>query len=338
MSIWRSFGLVLLALFAMAPMSPRFAGTVVPLSGISGARDTSLSVMTYNIKAQPWPLGGSRAAAVAAIGDRLAEMRAVGAQPHIVLLQEAFTPQARSLAAHAGYKFLARGPTRPSPDDRAPLGADFAGASRWDRGENSAAVLDSGLLILSDYPIVRTRSVAFPAGACAGFDCLASKGVQIAWIAIPGRGEPLAFINTHLNSRNSTHVSRARSDRAHAWQAAALRRTIAQNIDANTVTIFGGDTNVGTVPARMAAFAASPPLRGDCHNALEEALAAYKVDANSLEEADRILARNKDMILFAEGGGQKLKLDSVSVAFPVEGPSALSDHAGFIVRFSEPVF
>ncbi|MBX7502159.1 endonuclease [Qipengyuania sp. YG27] len=289
--------------------------------------------MTYNIKAQPWPLATGRADAVAAIGERLAAMRAAGRQPNIVLLQEAFTPQARSIAAAAGYRFMARGPTRAPDRGNTLLGADFAAASRWDRGEESAPVLDSGLLILSDYPIVRSESIAFPAGACAGFDCLASKGVMIAWVAVPGQGEPVAVVNTHLNSRNSTHVSVARADRAHVWQVAALRETVLQNISAGTSTIFGGDTNVGLVPSRQAVFDAHAPLGASSRDALKEALVGLKVDPGSLEEADGVVARNKDMIIFADGRSRHFEILDASVPFPVNGPDALSDHAGFVVRF-----
>ena len=55
----------------------------------------------------------------------------------------------------------------------------MAGRSFW-RGERSGKVAGSGLQILSDYPIVAIRRQAFPEAACAGYDCLANKGIVMA--------------------------------------------------------------------------------------------------------------------------------------------------------------
>jgi len=330
MSVWRVLGWVGLALASMAPQFPLIPGAApTPLRVANQTGD--LSVLTYNIKAQPWPLAMGRASAAVAIADRLAAMRAAGRQPHVVMLQEAFTDQARRIARQAGYRYVARGPTHVSHGPRAPLGGAFARARRWDRGERSAAVFDSGLLILSDYPILRTSRFGFPAGACAGFDCLASKGVLIAWVGVPGRDQPVAFVDTHLNSRHSTQVAPGRADAAQAWQVAQLRKVIAQAIDPRMPAIFAGDTNVGLVPVRMAAFAKYPPLGDGSRDTLAEALATLHVDRGSLAEADAIMTRHKDMILARDG--QTLRFDTLgaTVPFAVDGRRALSDHAGFMV-------
>ena len=43
--------------------------------------------------------------------------------------------------------------------------------------------------------------------ACAGFDCLANKGVLLARIAVPGMAQPLTVANAHLNARKAAGVS-----------------------------------------------------------------------------------------------------------------------------------
>ncbi|MFW2351039.1 endonuclease/exonuclease/phosphatase family protein [Qipengyuania sp.] len=333
MSVWRAIGWMLLALVTMAPQFPQATGTTAPTLFPPVGEAGDFSVMTYNIKAQPWPLVSGRAGAVAAIADRLADMRATGRQPRIVLLQEAFTQQAREIAHQAGYRYLTRGPVRVSPGPAAPLGEAYAGAQRWDRGESSAAVFDSGLLILSDYPILRVAQVGFPSGACAGFDCLASKGVLIAWVSVPGQDQPIAVVNTHLNSRKSTHVAPDRADQAQAFQVLSLRKIIDRAIGEGTPTIFGGDTNVGTVPARIAAFRAHPPLGDRSHETLKDMLASLMIDDTSLEEVDAIVARNKDMILTRDGDRTYFEAMGAAVPFPVNGKESLSDHAGFMVSF-----
>jgi endonuclease/exonuclease/phosphatase family metal-dependent hydrolase len=330
MSFWRLAGVVGVAMIVMAAgaLTPSSLDPGISIPGTKVAGD--LTVMTYNIKAQPWPLASNRAAAIDAIGDRLARMRNAGRQPNIVLLQEAFTAQSHTLAERAGYRYLATGPTQDSAGPAAPLGKAFAAAASWDRGEESAPVFDSGLLVLSDYPILRVRRIGFPAGACAGFDCLASKGVLIAWVKVPGSKQPVAVVNTHLNSRESTYVDLKRADRAQAWQVADLSAVVAREVDPKTPAIFGGDTNMGSVPLRVAAFRDHPPLGSGERNTLRRALADGHVDAGSLHEADGLEARNKDLILVRDGSALSFATAGATVPFPSLTSKALSDHAGWM--------
>ncbi len=256
------------------------------------------------------------------------------AHPQVVLLQEAFTGDAKAIAQQAGYRHMAIGPQHAPAADAAPLGENFAGAARWDRGELSENLLDSGLMILSDYPIVRSRSFAFPQGACAGFDCLAAKGVIIAWIAVPDAAQPIAIINTHLNSRRSTHVTSERADRAYAWQMDAIRRLISANVVDETPVIFGGDFNAGEAPRRVAALA--HPLLGDLEqDGLATALSRQGTNNSARDETLHILKRNKDKLLSRNGSRVTLAPRHVSVPFRVLSPTApLSDHAGFAIVYA----
>lgn len=83
-----------------------------------------LSIMAYNVKGLPWPLASDRSADFARIEARLLAMRAQDAQPHVIILQEAFTEPAKAIARHCGYRFVVEGPSasfrcRTSEDEEA---------------------------------------------------------------------------------------------------------------------------------------------------------------------------------------------------------------------------
>ncbi len=327
--------LILIAAMTMGPVAPvpsEYARTNT--SQWPRRDDASLSVMTYNIKSLPWPIARGRAEAIDAIGKQLSLMRERGIQPHIVLLQEAFTDHAKAIAHAAGYRFVATGPASPSESAAPPLGFSYASAARWDRGEIGAGALDSGLMILSDYPIVRSRKIAFPAGACAGFDCLASKGILIAWIAVPGVSEPMAIVDTHLNARRATHVSESRADAANVWQLSRLHEIVMREVGSNAPAIFGGDTNVGQAHARKSAFARYPVLGPNAKNGLKIALADDAVPPRFEAEARSVLQRNKDMILSRNGERVSLRPVRAWIPFPLETTSPLSDHTGILIAYS----
>jgi endonuclease/exonuclease/phosphatase family metal-dependent hydrolase len=293
-----------------------------------------LSVMTYNVRGLPWPAAWGRAPALAAIGNRLADMRERGLQPQVVLLQEAFTDDAKAIARQAGYRHIAIGPQQAPAAAPAPLGETFAAAARWDRGELSESLLDSGLVILSDYPIVQSRNFAFPQGACAGFDCLAAKGVMIAWIAVPDAPQPIGVINTHLNSRRAAHVASDRADQAYVWQVSATRRFVAESIDQDTPVIFGGDFNGGNAQRRRAALA-PPMLDASEQDGLSTALTLRGTPDSTRNEVIQILKRNKDKLLSRNGSSISLAPRHVSVPFGIRSPTApLSDHAGFVIEYA----
>ena len=319
-------------LMAPAPFQPTDFADAVDLANPPQNAE-GLSVMTYNVKGLPWPAAWGRAPSLEAIGKSLAAMRERNSQPQVVLLQEAFTDHAKAIGRQAGYRHIAIGPRQAPAGDAAPLGASFAAQARWDRGERAGTVLDSGLVILSDYPIVRSRSLAFPQGACAGLDCLAAKGVLIAWIAVPGAPQPIAVINTHLNSRRSTHVASERADQAYVWQVDAIRRFVSANVDDATPVIFGGDFNTGEAPRRVAAFA-RPMLGAFEQDGLSTALSRQGGKNFARDEALHILERNKDKLLSRNGSEITLAPQGFSVPFGVRSPTArLSDHAGFVVVY-----
>lgn len=292
-----------------------------------------VSAMSYNVKGLPWPVALGREDAISTIGLRLATMRSDNVQPHVVMLQEAFGDTASSIADSAGYSHVVRGPQTSRLPKSLPMGEEYADRAQWIKGEQSGNVLDSGLAILSDYPVVRTARFAFPRGACAGYDCLAAKGVLVAWIKIPGTVAPIAFVNTHLNARRATRVPSERADEAYAWQIGATRAFISRVLSPETAVIFGGDFNTGQVPARIAA--ASKPLIGANQvDSLATLLTEGRVVATSRLEAKTIVEKNKDKILYRHGIEMTLRPERAWVPFPVNTNDALSDHAGFVIDFT----
>ncbi len=338
MSKFGALALCVAAALLGAPALPSFRHGVTLVHESAGpALDGHLSVMTYNIKGLPWPIASGRDEAISAIGQRLASMRSRNVQPQIVLLQEAFGEDANALGKAAGYRFVVTGPQASGPGRAVPLGGAFADRAQWIRGERSGSLIDSGLAILSDYPVIRIARRAFPEGACAGYDCLAAKGVLVAWIDVPGAGEPIAVVDTHLNSRHATHVASARADRAYTWQAGAVRSLLSRVIPSGTPVILGGDFNIGRAPARLAAVS-QPLLNGHPTDALESMLAQGGVMPGFLDEARHIAGRNKDKIFFRDGARIALRPQRAWVPFRLSLPNALSDHAGFVIAYSLELF
>jgi endonuclease/exonuclease/phosphatase family metal-dependent hydrolase len=324
--------LMLVAPAAGSVSMPASAGAKVPAR--SSAAD-GLSVMSYNVEGLPPPARLGRAASLARIGDRLADLRRQGRQPDVVLLQEAFSAPAKGIAEQAGYRYVADGPSAgatnlaPPPSDTL---AFVREASRLD-GEGDGKWADSGLRILSDYPIVKIRRMAFPAWACAGYDCLANKGALIAWIAVPGSLRPIAFIDTHLNSRAASGVAKSRADQAYAYQVSFLRRFVDANVGNDSPAILGGDFNSGKAATRWADLRGGVLARG--RNSLIDAFRRNGViPAPERGNAQAILKRAKDWLYYRGGGRQAIALTAFTVPFGAQRDRAmLSDHMGYEVRY-----
>lgn len=312
------------------PLPSPAAVSPEPVHDRSHAAST-VSVMTYNVKGLPFPAAYGRAGKLGEIGQRLAYLRRAGVQPHVVLLQEAFIPEAKAIARAAGYAHIALGPQIsdvPNVHTNLPAGAS------WLKGESIGKWVDSGLLILSDYPIVRTSKMAFPADMCAGYDCLAAKGVLLAWIKIPGHKAPLAIADTHLNSRNASGVDVDRANTAYSLQVAAARNFIRANVATDANIIFGGDFNLGHDPRRLAAEAAEGGIVPGAQEATSLANAIVTAGVTARDRA-AILSRAKDKQYFRAGTDDGLALLDLEVPFGISnGGGELSDHLGFVARYA----
>ncbi|MGN6279173.1 MAG: endonuclease/exonuclease/phosphatase family protein, partial [Sphingomonas sp.] len=273
-----------------------------------------------------------RPAAFERIAARLVRLRAQGEAPQVVVLQEAFTDAARRIGSEAGYRYVAYGPTiseQGAPVDGS-AGRAFLSAARWMHGETEGPVFGSGLVILSDYPIVGTATLAYPRDACAGYDCLANKGAVMARIALPDGAGPVDIVTTHLNCRERTGVAVGRADEAYQRQLASLVAFVRTAHDPADPLVVAGDFNVGRTATRQAAVASVTADLG-----ANPALATLVAAGRSLP-ADALFswAKDKDLQLAAPAPGAALTAEAVTTPFGHEPDgSMLSDHVGYVVRY-----
>lgn len=278
-----------------------------------------LSVMSYNVHGLPWPIAVGRSGALERIGRRLGDMRRTGEQPHIVLLQEAFTSEAKAIAQEAGYPFVVGGPKRNDRTNTA--------SGREEKLE------DSGLLILSDYPVLEAWQVPYARPACAGFDCLANKGIVMVRVLIPGTSQPLTVLDTHLNSRRASGAGIVRANAAFGHQANQLREFIERNISVAYPAIVAGDFNVGKDAYRRAVIRGGSNVLPGSDEALRVALSRNS-GSSDLSATRTIVSHGKDYMFVRNGSSTGLTLQNVTVPFgPEPNGKNLSDHYGYVVHF-----
>lgn len=307
----------------------------------------TLSVLTYNVEGLPFPFARSRGSAAELITERLKSLRAAGQQPHVVVLQEAFGQAQKAIGRDAGYRYVALGPGKHVKSDETMTDADrgFAARARYLKGEDIGKWRGSGLAILSDYPIVAVRKAVFPSWACAGYDCLANKGVMMAEVQVPGIDAPVAVIATHMNSKNASGVGEDRWNAAFDRQAQTIGWFLARNLDPTMPYIFAGDTNIGRSPQRRQwferALAALP--RDSANEEVRTALATCLVikSACTVEapaEAEKSYRRGKDLQVYADGATVKIQPLGIGVPFGADSRGRmLSDHIGYtaVYRLSQ---
>lgn len=299
--------------------------------------DGTLSVLTYNVKGLPWPVALGRDAALDQIALRLRIMRQRGRAPHVIVLQEAFTPEAQEIGKAAGYRYAASGMAANETAAPAMSHADnaFAADASWLKGETEGKYVGSGLMILSDYPIVAVRRMAFPAFACAGFDCLANKGALLVRLDIPGAPTPVEVVTTHLNSRKASHVPDERSIFAYRRQVEELTGFVRRQHDPRFPLIVAGDFNVGSALPRRSALLEAANAQWVPNAPVRNALSTFQQQGGTLiADAAYSLERARDWQFYSDGTAQKLTLTGIDVPFGHE-PSGemLSDHVGYVARF-----
>lgn len=135
----------------------------------------------------------------------------------VVILQETFTPVSRRAAHVRNYPYRVRGP------------------GVWGK------LSDSGLVILSRWPIIHAESRGF--SSCAGSDCLAHKGSVIATV-LRSDGLLVDVMDTHLNAAGPNSIRAA--------QLKTLAITINTFLGSEVSTrplIVGGDFNISAQSA-----------------------------------------------------------------------------------------
>ena len=327
------FSLALVSLIAPAN------GGIQPFHAVNTAPASEpLSLLTYNVHGLPWPIVPSRTDDLERIGARLAALRAAHARPSVVVLQEAFTADAARIGAEGGYRYSAVGPSEDERDPAATTPVELllaAGASTL-KGETEGKWEGSGLRLLSDFPILSVKRMAFPDDDCAGFDCLANKGVMLVTLAVPGRG-PVQIATTHLNSRVASGVPDDRSILAYRRQVALLGQFLRRDVDPARPLILAGDFNVGDAPGRRPAITATVEgLKTAWHDHAGEGLRTCMTQGHvdRPQDAAYIIRRSRDFEFFYSGRTAALTAEQASVPFGREpGGSSLSDHYGFLVRY-----
>lgn len=337
----RKFATRLLMLVAFgAPALASAAQLRPPLSRGNVPGTADLSVMTYNVEGLPWPIRWGRDKSISMIGAHLARLRRQGTQPHVVALQEAFTAEARRIGVAGGYRYVAFGPDRNAVGAAARRSGDIrfqSGASFW-KGEWSGRALGSGLEILSDYPIRSLRRQPFPTYACAGFDCLANKGMVMAMIAVPGAADPVAIVDVHLNSRRASGVAPVRSDYAFRRQVDAIGGFLKANVPAGIPLIVAGDFNIGRAADRRAYFDRQSAIwQMGRTSRIKEALSECTGQPPSDGETPGhglSLRREKDRQFILAGTRTQFDITRISVPFSYDQyREMLSDHLGYIAHY-----
>ena len=297
----------------------------------TGRHSLEIDVLTYNVEGLPWPLRSGRRRALARIGAELGAMRARGEAPHIVLIQEGFIGATGELIAASGYANAIAGPDRhqrppPTPElsDRA-----FREAGRRSRGERLGKWWHGGLYLLSDFP-VREHWV-WPFRHCAGFDCLANKGVQFARLEVPGLPVPLQVFNLHLNSRGASGERLERTNPAHRLQVDELDYFLERVYHPDLPLVFGGDFNTRRSSERFGHLEARHPfpiVRHYCAVTVDDCEVRMSFDG------DEPWLDTQDLIGFQSGAGVELRPIRVEAVLdqPANG-GTLSDHDGYRVRF-----
>jgi len=299
---------------------------------------TELSVLTYNIEGLPWPARSGRGEDLSRIADQLQALRAQGRQPHVILFEEAFSHKARAIAHTAGYRYIADGPA--ASDTGAPptsiADRAFNAAARFFAGEKWGKWRGSGLRIASDYPILDVKRMAY--STCAGMDCLANKGAVLVKIAVPGVAQPIAIVDTHLNSRRAARVSIDRSFYAYQRQVDALSDFVRANVPAGMPFIVAGDFNAGQEPRRRdyllhqaAAWRSDMPVRAALDTCLQAGDLCATANRPDLAFSQK---RGRDYQLFASSGSASLTLKSMAALFGHDQDGRmLSDHVGYAATY-----
>jgi endonuclease/exonuclease/phosphatase family metal-dependent hydrolase len=300
----------------------------------TGRKYVEISVLIYNVWGLPWPMKANSLDSMQKIGKILGEMRAAGTGPDIVLLQEAFTMKSQPILELSGYPNIVGGPAR--GDASAKLSteeaAEFVKGRRYWKGEKLGKWLNAGLAILSNFPIEEKFARPFPRRACAGYDCLANKGILLAAIHIPGVPEPIEIFTTHMNSKKASGVPPERYTAAHEFQADEVRDYLFAEInDDRRALIAGGDFNTRNDRGRLAYLTGNtydPIVRYYCTQSED------RCDVRISFDGDEPWLDTQDLQAFFPGK----RIDVIPIAIealfdePVDG-KMLSDHDAYLVEY-----
>ena len=326
---------------------------VVEIDEETGISSIEISVLSFNVAGLPWPIACGkhsrqtdannkripiacdRASALETIGDTLGELRLQGIEPDIVLLQEAFIAASAEIATRGGYPSWVTGPGREDITGTYSNRADtaFIETRSFLGGEKFGKRLSSGLLVASNFPITDRFSAPFYQWECAGFDCLANKGLVLVRFEIPGLPDALEIVTNHYNSKAASGVSLERTLEAHKLQVASTVEFLEKNSNHNLPAIWAGDLNMRHSNDRLDYFVkrAGEGLNEVSSYCLEN---TEKCNIHMQWDTDKPWYETQDLQGWA--GGTRINIEPISIeeAFnkPVNGEMP-SDHNGLLVVY-----
>lgn len=315
----------------MALPQPAAKAARIEIDAASGVATAEISVMTYNVSGLPWPIKTGRRKAVKQIAKDLAARHAAGRAPDVVVLQEAFI--ATSARIGGAYSNRLGGPRAGdrAATDTPPLDKGFKQARRFRKGERAGKIMPSGLYLFSDYPIVASHMTPFRRTSCAGYDCLANKGVMIAVVEIPGAPAPVQILNTHLNSNGRSGVHHERALAAHRQQVDEIGDLLGRALNEDWPLIYAGDFNTRNEEERFEHNARTMP--GEL--VMQHCLGAQaRCDVRMSWDGDEPWLDTQDLQGFSDGARVKVRPIRAEAIFdnPVNGRT-LSDHDAYLVTY-----
>ena len=299
----------------------------------TGRQQMHLSVLIYNVAGVPWPARSGRHPAFRKIERDLAQLYNQGRRPDVLMLQEAFTPRSGQIGKNVGYPNWVRGPRAKHKIsvNAPPLDGDFIKGRRFWKGEKLGKILSSGLYLYSVYPITSLTMTPFGRHTCAGYDCLANKGVMMAVIEIPGVPEPIQVMNTHLNARKASGVGIKRTLYAYQQQVNEIKLLLDSDLRADWPFIYGGDFNTRRSSARFDHKVENIP-----GTVVDYYCAATKntCDVRLSWDGDEPWMDTQDLQGFGHGGKVRIRPVRLEAMFdePYKGKK-LSDHDGYLVTY-----
>lgn len=337
---WRIAALAALPLVAgcatlPAPQSLACADAAPPTVTLASDARTAharLDVMTYNIEGLHWPAKHGRAAELEEIGRRIADLRAAGEAPDVIVFQEVFSNAAVNAVKAAGYPSEVAGPSRSARRDL-PAGGRLPGR-RWREGELGIRFASGGLVILSRYPITMHKAEPFGHHACAGLDCLSNKGALFAEVAVPGAPEPVRIFDSHMNTKRKAGVDLARTFASHQLEAGELAQFVGTQGDPGAPTVLAGDFNMRHAPDRLANFERLDGLKSLTlvHRYCLDGAAACDVRLPWRGQSPWL--ETEDLQFFRSGHQVALRPVRVQSMFDGgDGGPQLSDHKAFRVTY-----
>lgn len=340
----------------VSPPVPQMGTAGIPeikLDEATGTASMEISVLIFNVAGLPWPIACGkysretdehgnrypiacdRSYALRNIGDILGRLRSLKLDPDILMLQEAFVEASAEIPGRGGYPNWVAGPgpreLGPRFSDRAR--ADFIAERSLLKGEKSGKRQPSGLLIASNFPILEQFKFPFYEWECAGFDCLANKGVLLVRTSIPGLPEPLEIITTHFNAKKASGVSIDRAHEAHRLQIDATAEFLNRVSRTELPAIWGGDLNMRRSEDRIRYFVNKA---GDSLNEVSSWCLDNpdQCDIKIRSDSDTPWFEYQDLQGWSSGKHISVKPIRIEEVFdePAEGVMA-SDHTGFIVTY-----